>query len=59
MPVGVVPPLREEPFGPVHLTSTVTSVGTACAKVMEQVRSKDPPFLEDDTITEVGASTVV
>ena len=58
MPVGVVPPLREEPSGPVHITSTVTSVGTARAKVMEQMRSMEPPFLDDDTITEVGASTV-
>ena len=58
MPVVVVLPLRGEPFGPVHIASTVTSVETACAKVMEQMRSKDPPFLDDDTITDVGASTV-
>ena len=59
MPVGVVPSLREEPSGPVHITSTVTSVGTARAKVMEQVRSNDPLLLDDDTITDVGASTIV
>ena len=58
MPVGVVPSLREEPFGPVHITSTVTSVGTACAKMMEHMRSNDPPFLDDDTNTDVAASTV-
>ena len=52
-------PLRVVPFGPIHNTSRVTLVGTACDKVMEQVRSKELPFLDVDTITVDGAPTII
>ena len=40
------------------MTCRVTPPGSEGDKVMEQVRSVDPPFLEDDTSTAVGAATI-
>ena len=54
--MGVVP-LRV-PLGPVHMTCRVAPPGSEEDKVMEQVRSIDPPFLEDDTSTAEGAATI-
>ena len=40
------------------MTCRVAPPGSEEDKVMEQVRSMDPSFLEDNTSTSVGAATV-
>ena len=54
--MGVVP--MRVPLGPVHMTCRVDPPGSEEDKVMEQVRSVDPPFLEDVTSTAMGAATI-